>query len=252
MIWINRELLGVHPAFYGSLHEFVIQFHGNISSGHFAFRHLGINECFWVGMLDGYTQHQGAAAAILCYFTGRIGITFHERNQSGRSQCGVLYRWTFRSDVWQIMSDTSTPFHQLYLFFINTDNGTVWVCSSFQTDNETVGQWCDLIVVTDTSHRASLRNDVLEMVEQVKKFLCTECVRILSLDAGHFIGDTPMHVLRRLFVDVTERVFHSIFIYPDTCGKFIAFKILQWSVIGFIVAVRFLFHFCIWMSLLSI
>ena len=40
----------------------------------------------------------------------------------------------------QIMSYSSTTFHQLNLFFINADNGTIGIGCTFHSDNKTVGQ----------------------------------------------------------------------------------------------------------------
>ena len=46
-----------------------IQFYRDVGSGHFAFGHLGIDEGFRVGVFDGYTEHQCAAASILSYLS---------------------------------------------------------------------------------------------------------------------------------------------------------------------------------------
>lgn len=92
------------------------------------------------------------------------------------------------------MSDTATTFHQLHLFFIDADDGAIRVGRTIHADDKAVGQRGNLVIVADTGHGASLRNNVLEMVHQVEELLCAHRVRILGFDACHFVGDTPMHV----------------------------------------------------------
>ena len=69
------------------------------------------------------------------------------------------------------LSDAATAIHQLYLFFVYLEDGTIRIRFAVHTDNEAVGQRGYLIVVSDSGHRASLRNNVLEVVEQAEKFL---------------------------------------------------------------------------------
>ena len=148
------------------------------------------------------------------------------------------------------MSYPSTAFHQLDLLFIDTDDCAVWISRTVQSDYKAVGEWRYLEIVPDSGHWTSLRNDVLEMIHQVKQFLWTESVGIFGLNSGNFVGYAPMHVCRRFLIDVAERIFHRVFVYPNACGQFVSIEILQRSFIGFVVAIRLFFHdyFC-WIGL---
>ena len=87
-----------------------------------------------------------------------------------------------------------------------------------------------------------LRYDVLEVVEQVEQLLRFERISILSLDTSNFVCYTPMHIFRRFLVDITERIFYCILVYPNTCSQFIAFKVLQRGFKGFFIGISFVFH----------
>ena len=196
-------------------------------------------------MLDGDGQHQCPPPSVLCHLAGGVGIAFHERHQPGRGQGRVLDRRAFGADVRQVMSHSATAFHQLHLFLVNADNGTIRVGGTVKPYHEAVGERGHLMVVADTGHRTSLRNDVGEVIQQVKDFLCAETVGIFCLDSCDFIGDAPMHIYRRFLIDVPERVFHGIFVDPYTGCQFVSLEIFQRCLIGFVVAIRLLFHFII-------
>ena len=68
----------------------------------------------------------------------------------------------------QIVSYTTTALHELYLFFVYFEDGTIRIRLSIYSDHEAVRQRSYLIVVTNSGHRTSLRNDVLEVVEQIE------------------------------------------------------------------------------------
>ena len=64
-----------------------------------------------------------------------------------------------------------------------------------------------------------------EVVQQVEEFFGSQCVRVLGLNTGYFIGYSPMHVFRRLFVNISERVFECIFVHPNPCSQFVALEV---------------------------
>ena len=84
----------------------------------------------------------------------------------------------------KVMAYAASAFHKLYLFFVNADNGTVRVCLSVKSDYEAVGQGSNLIFVSDTCHRASLRNDVFEVVEEIKQFLISQGIKAEDISQG--------------------------------------------------------------------
>ena len=239
---VNRELLHIRTVLYGCPHKLIVYLHRHIGSGHLPLGHLGVNERFRVGMFDRHRHHQRPAASVLSHLAGRVGVTLHKRNQTRRSQRRVLYRRTFRTDVGKVVPYPAPAFHQLHLLFVDTDNGTIRIGFPIQPDNETIRQRSNLIVIPDARHRTSLRNDVLEMVEQAEQLLCAQSVRILGFDASHFVRNAPVHVLRRLFIDMPERIFHRILVHPYAGSKLVSFKIIQRGIIRFVVTVRLFFH----------
>jgi len=126
----------------------------------------------------------------------------------------------------QIVPHASPAFHQLNLFFINLEYSPVGISGSFMADHKTIGQRSDLMVVPYTRHGASLRNDVFEMIQQMKYLLLAHGIRIFLLYPGKFRGQPLVHVFGRAFVKVPKRVFHGIFVDPDRGGQFIIFEVL--------------------------
>ena len=80
---VDGELLYVGLAGGGSFHKVVVNLHRYVGTGYPAFDHLGVDERLGVGVLDRYRQHQRAPAAVLCHLAGRVGVTLHERHQTG-------------------------------------------------------------------------------------------------------------------------------------------------------------------------
>ena len=70
------------------------------------------------------------------------------------------------------------------------------------------------MVVSDACHRASLRYDVFETVEQFEDFLFGERIRIISFYSGKFTGKPVMHFFRIFLVDMAERILLRILVNP--------------------------------------
>ena len=81
-----------------------------------------------------------------------------------------------------------------------------------------------------------------EMIEQAEQLLRAQSVRILGLDACHFIRNAPMHVFGRFLIDMPERILHGILVHPHAGGKLVSFKIIQRSIVCLVVTVRLFFH----------
>ena len=73
---------------------------------------------------------------------------------------------------------------------------------SVQTDDEAVGKRCDLVIVADSGHGTTCRNDVFEVIKKSEYFFCFERILIFILDAGDFVRDTPVHVFGRYFINM--------------------------------------------------
>ena len=124
------------------------------------------------------------------------------------------------------MSHAATSLHQLYLFFVNLEDGTIRVSFPVHANHEAVGQGGYLIIVADAGHRTSLRNDVLEVVQQTEQFFGAEPVGVLGFYAGNLVGDAPMHVFGRLFIDIPERVFDGILVNPNSGCQLVSLEVL--------------------------
>ena len=81
-------------------------------------------------------------------------------------------------------------------------------------------------IVADAGHRAALRNDVTEMVEQRENLLLRERVRVFLLDAFDFGSDALVHLARRFLVDVSERVLEGVLADPHRGGEVVPVEIL--------------------------
>ena len=81
------------------------------------------------------------------------------------------------------------------------------------------------MVITDSRHRRTCRNNIAEVVQQIEDLLCTHRVLVLLLNAGYLVGNAPMHLLGRLLIDVAKRVLHGIFVHPHSSCQFVTAKI---------------------------
>ena len=127
----------------------------------------------------------------------------------------------------QIVSDTTAPFHQLYLLFVDAENAAVRVGRSLVAYDKTVGKRGYLKIVAYAGHRSALRNDIAEMVEQIENRLLCKRIFVFVLDACQLFGQTHVHLFRRRLVYVAERVFQGVFAYPNGGGKFVAVEIFD-------------------------
>ena len=193
-------------------------------------------------MLDAHRQHQRAAAAVLRYLARGVGVTLHKRHQAGRGQRGILDRRPFRTDVRQVVPHSATAFHQLHLLLVNLDNSAIRVRASVKTDNEAIRQRADLVVVANPRHRAALRNDVFEIADQIKDLFLRHRIVVFLFNPDYFLRYTPVHIVRRLFINIPERIFQRIFVDPNTRSQFVAFEIFTRSLESLIVGVSIFFH----------
>ena len=222
---IGRELLYVCLIFNDCLHELIGNLHRHISTGHLTFFHLGIDKRLWIWMLNTYWKHQGTTTTILRYLTSTVWITLHERNKTRWSQGWVVHWWAFRADMSQVMSYSTTTLHQLHLLFVNTHNGTIRIGITVQTDYETVGKRCHLIVITNTRHRTTSRDNISEMVQEVENLLCRQRVLIFVFNTSYLVSNAPMHLFWRLLIDISEAILHRILVDPHTGSKFVSTEI---------------------------
>ena len=239
---VNRVLLDIGASFNGSLHEVVVHFDGDVGTCYLTFGHFGIDERLAVGVLDGNGEHQGAAPTILRHLACAVRVAFHEGHEAGGGEGRVLDGGTFGADVREIVSHATTAFHQLNLLLIDSNDGAIAVGVAVHADDKAVGERCNLVVVSDTRHGASLWNDKTEVVDEVEDFLGTHGVGITTFDARYFVGNAPMHVGGGLLVDVAEGVLHGIFVNPNFCSKLVAVEIGQTGLKSLVVGICFLFH----------
>src|SRR5690554_3071703 len=223
---VNWILLLIYLVTLDRTHEFIVDADRDIGSSNLTLRHLGIDKTLRIRMLDGYREHQSATSPVLCHFTGRIGITFHKRHQTGRGQSRVFHRRAFWSDMGKVMADTASSFHQLNLFLIDLHDPPVRIRWPVRPDYKTVGKGSDPKRVADPCHGASLRNDIFEVLHQIKNLIFTQRVGIVFLYPCDFPGYSPVHIIRSQFEQGSIRILQSILVYPYAGSKFIAFKIL--------------------------
>ena len=173
-------------------------------------------------MLDAHGKHQSPPSPILCHLAGGIAVALHERDESRAGERGVVDGRAFRPEVREVVPHPTPAFHELHLLLIDEHHAAIGVGIAIESHDETVGQRRHLEVVSDARHRAARWYQIPEMVEQLESLLGRNRIGIFVLYACYLVGDTPMHVLGRLFVDIPKAVFHGVFVHPDTCGKFVA------------------------------
>ena len=86
----------------------------------------------------------------------------------------------------QIVSDASSPFHQLYLFLVNFHHPAIGIGRTIMSYHETIRKGCNLIIVTDTRHRTSLRNNIFKITQHLENLFFRHRVRVVSLDPSDF------------------------------------------------------------------
>ena len=226
LVGIDRVLLHERLVFDHCLHEFIGQLHRNVGSRHLAFLHLGIDELFRIRMLDTDAQHQRAAAAVLRHLARGIGVTFHERHDTGACQRAVLDRAACRTYMREVMPHAAAALHQLHLLLVDLHDAAVGIGIAPVAHYETVGQGRNLELVPNPGHRAPLRDDIAEMLHQGESFLFRYRIRVTAFDAMQFPGNPVVHIVRRLFIDTALAVLERVFVHPDRSSQRIAAEIL--------------------------
>ena len=204
LVAVDRILLLVGLAVDGCLHEGVIDAHRHVGTCHFALFHLGVDKRLGVGVLDADGEHQGATASVLCHLTRAVAVTHHERHQAGRRQGAVLDGRALGTDVRQIVSYTTTAFHQLHLLLVNLEDAAVTVRLTVEAYNEAVAQRAHLEIIADAGHGATLGNDVAEVAHQFKQAILGQWIGILILDTGNLACNATVHIVGRQFIQVAE------------------------------------------------
>ena len=126
----------------------------------------------------------------------------------------------------KIMSYSTTTFHQLDLFLVNTHDSTIAISISVKSNHKTVTQTCHLMIISNTSHWTTGRNYIFEMIKKFKNLLSRHRVLVLIFYTSDFIRYTPMHIHRTLLIDCTKAILHRILVHPYSCSKFITTKVL--------------------------
>ncbi len=226
-VTVYWKLLDIRPVLHCRPHKLIVKFHRHIGTCHLPFRHLRINKSLTVRMLDTHRKHQRTTASVLCHLACRVAVTLHKRNKTGRRQCRVVDRGTFRTYVAQVVSHTTATLHQLHLLLVYPHYGAIGIGIAVQTYHKAVAQRCDLIVIANTCHRTARRHYISEMVKQFEYIFFRHRVGIFPLNTGNLPRYTPMHILRRFLVNIAETVLHGIFVHPYTSREFITAEISQ-------------------------
>ena len=171
-------------------------------------------------------KHQGSTTTTLCHLAGSVGVAHHERHDARRGEGTVLHGAATGTDMAKIMTHAATTFHQLHLLLVNLHNPAVGVAVALVADDKAVAQRHHLEVVSNTAHGAALRNNILEILQQlVNLFLC-KGVLVLLLNTGVLGGQTAVHHVRVQLVDAIV-VAQGIFVHPHVGGEFVAMEILH-------------------------
>ena len=201
---VDRELLAVGFAFQCAAHKLVVDLDRDVCARNLTQVGLSVDKTLSVGVFDREREHQCATATVLSHLAGRVRVALHKRNNTGRGQCAVQYGATRGTQVREVVAHATATFHQLYLLLVDTDNTAIRVSGVLVADYEAVRQRCNLERVADTGHRAALRNDVAEVVEQLEYLGSRHRVSVAIFDTGDLVSDAPMHLLGRALVDVAE------------------------------------------------
>ena len=218
IVRLDRELLVVFLPGEGRTHEIVVDLDRDVGARHLARVDLGVD--------DRQRQHQRAAPPVLRHLARRVRVTLHEGHDARRRECRVEHRAARGADVRKVVAHAAAAFHQLDLLLVHAEDAAVGVGGVLMADDEAVRQRRHLEIVADAGHRAALRNDVTEMVEQRENLLLRERVRVFLLDAFDFGSDALVHLARRFLVDVSERVLEGVLADPHRGGEVVPVEIL--------------------------
>ena len=73
----------------------------------------------------------------------------------------------------KVVTHTSAALHQLHLLLVNLKNGSIRISFSVHANHKAVGQRGYLVIVADARHGASLRHDVLKVIQQTEQLVGT-------------------------------------------------------------------------------
>ena len=221
----DRELLAVGLAGERRTHEFVVDLDRDVGARNLARVDLGVDETLGIGMFDREREHERAATPVLRHLARRIGVTLHEGDDARRGEGRVEHGAARGADVREVVADAAAAFHQLHLLLVHAEDAAVGIGRMLVPDHEAVRQRGHLKAVADARHGAALRDDVAEMIEQFEHFVAGHRVGIIAFDAFDLGSDALVHLARRRFVDVPERILERILAHPDRSGEFVAAEI---------------------------
>ena len=226
IVRLDRELLVVFLPGEGRTHEIVVDLDRDVGTRHLARVDLGVDEPLGVGVPDRQRQHQRAAPPVLRHLARRVRVTLHEGHDTRRRESRVQHRAARGPDVRKVVTHAAAAFHQLNLLLVHAEDAAVGIGGILMADDEAVRQRRHLEIIADAGHRAALRNDVTEMVEQRENLLLRKRVRVFLLDAFDFGSDALVHLARRSFVDVSERILEGVLADPHRGGEVVPVEIL--------------------------
>ena len=100
------------------------------------------------------------------------------------------------------MSHAATALQQLHLLLIDLEDSSIAVGGSVETDHKAIREGGYLQIVADACHGAALRDQVLEVVQQIYHLTLGKSVGLLCFDPRYLPGDPVMHIDRRLLVEI--------------------------------------------------
>ena len=177
-------------------------------------------------MLDGDGEHQRSSAAVLGHLAGRIGVALHKRHHAGRSQRAVQHRSAGGTQMRQVVAHSAATLHQLHLLLVDHQDAAVRVGRIVVADDEAVRQRNHLVGVADAAHRAALRDDELEVLQQLVYLLLAKAVGIVVLDARELAGDAAVHHIGVQLVDVALRILEGILAHPHRSRQLVTAEIV--------------------------
>ena len=134
----DGELLHVWLVVYGRLHKAIVYFYRHVRARNLTFGHFRIDKGLAVGMLNANRQHQRAAPSVLRHLACRVAITFHKRHKTRRCKRRIVYGRTLGTYVREVVPHSTAAFHQLHLFFIDAQDGSIRVGIAFKSHHKAV------------------------------------------------------------------------------------------------------------------
>ena len=246
IIGIDRILLHEVAMLDNGFHEVVGNFHRNVCSCNLAGYELCVDEVLAVGVLDRNAEHKGAASSVLSHLACGVGVAFHKRHDSRRSKSRVLHRRTGRTQMRQVVTNATSTLHQLNLFLVDAHDATVRVGKSFVANYKAVRQRNNLLGIADSRHRAALRNNIFEVLEQVEENLFVNWIGVIAVNSCQFGCNTMVHIVGSPLVEVPVRILKCVLRQPYACCQLVATEIFLRCLLRIVHLVcLLLFHFYI-------